>query len=100
MYESQYNSNPNMTLNPFTDSVEATIVFQSQVEFLDSLKNATRDAGGNPDSVCQPNITLTELMNQLAINGIRFTFDPKLKKGKPLPSVPDDTAVVLPAHTE
>lgn len=100
MYESQYNSNPNMTLNPFTDSVEATIVFQSQVEFLDSLKNATRDAGGNPDSVCQPNITLTELMNQLAINNVRFMYIPKTQKGSPLPPVQDDTAVVLPAHTE
>ena len=81
MYESQYNSNPTLTLNPFTDSIEAIAVFKSNKEFLDSLNKAIVDAGGNPESVVRPEVTLTELMNTLSLSGIRFTFDPTLKKG-------------------
>lgn len=83
MYESQYSSNPTMTLNPFTDSIEAIAVFKSNKEFLDSLNKAIVDAGGNPESmtVIRPDVTLTELMNTLSLSGIRFTFDPTLKKG-------------------
>ena len=83
MYESQYSSNPTMTLNPFTDSIEAIAVFKSNKEFLDSLNKAIVDAGGNPESmtVVRPDVTLTELMNVLSLSGIRFTFDPALKKG-------------------
>ena len=83
MYESQYSSNPTMTLNPFTDSIEAIVVFKSNKEFLDSLNKAIVDAGGNPESmtVVRPDTTLTELMNTLSLSGIRFTFDPSLKKG-------------------
>lgn len=81
MYESQYSSNPTMTLNPFTDSIEAIAVFKANKEFLDSLNKAIVDAGGNPESVVRPEVTLTELMNVLSLSGIRFTFDPTLKKG-------------------
>lgn len=81
MYESQYNSNPTLTLNPFTDSIEAIAVFKANKEFLDSLNKAIVDAGGNPESVVRPEVTLTELMNTLSVNGVRFTFDPTLKKG-------------------
>ena len=83
MYESQYSSNPTMTLNPFTDSIEAIAVFKSNKEFLDSLNKAIVDAGGNPESmtVVRPDVTLTELMNTLSLSGVRFTFDPALKKG-------------------
>ena len=81
MYESQYSSNPTMTLNPFTDSIEAIAVFKSNKEFLDSLNKAIIDAGGSPESVVRPEVTLTELMNTLSLSGIRFTFDPTLKKG-------------------
>jgi hypothetical protein len=83
MYESQYSSNPTLTLNPFTDSIEAIAVFKANKEFLDSLNKAIVDAGGNPESmtVVRPDITLTELMNTLSLSGIRFTFDPALKKG-------------------
>ena len=81
MYESQYNSNPTLTLNPFTDSIEAIAVFKANKEFLDSLNKAIIDAGGSPESVVRPEVTLTELMNTLSLSGIRFTFDPTLKKG-------------------
>lgn len=81
MYESQYSSNPTMTLNPFTDSIEAIAVFKSNKEFLDSLNKAIVDADGTPESVVRPEVTLTELMNTLSLSGIRFTFDPTLKKG-------------------
>ena len=83
MYESQYSSNPTLTLNPFTDSIEAIAVFKSNKEFLDSLNKAIVDAGGNPESmtVVRPDVTLTELMNTLSLSGVRFTFDPSLKKG-------------------
>ena len=83
MYESQYSSNPTLTLNPFTDSIEAIAVFKSNKEFLDSLNKAIVGAGGNPESmtVVRPDVTLTELMNVLSLSGIRFTFDPSLKKG-------------------
>ena len=81
MYESQYSSNPTLTLNPFTDSIEAIAVFKANKEFLDSLNKAIVDAGGNPESVVRPEVTLTELMNTLSLSGIRFTFDPTLKKG-------------------
>ena len=83
MYESQYSSNPTLTLNPFTDSIEDIAVFKSNKEFLDSLNKAIVDAGGNPESmtVVRPDITLTELMNTLSLSGVRFTFDPSLKKG-------------------
>jgi ABC-type glucose/galactose transport system permease subunit len=83
MYESQYSSNPTLTLNPFTDSIEAIAVFKSNKEFLDSLNKAIVDAGGNPESVTvvRPDVTLTELMNTLSLSGVRFTFDPALKKG-------------------
>lgn len=81
MYESQYSSNPTLTLNPFTDSIEAIAVFKSNKEFLDSLNKAIVDAGGTPESVVRPDVTLTELMNSLGVNGVRFTFDPTLKKG-------------------
>ena len=81
MYESQYNSNPTLTLNPFTDSIEAIAVFKSNIEFLDSLNKAIVDAGGTPESVVRPEVTLAELMNTLSLSGIRFTFDPTLKKG-------------------
>lgn len=81
MYESQYNSNPTLTLNPFTDSIEAIAVFKANKEFLDSLNKAIIDAGGSPESVVRPEVTLTELMNTLSLSGIRFTFDPNLKKG-------------------
>ena len=81
MYESQYSSNPTLTLNPFTDSIEAIAVFKSNKEFLDSLNKAIIDAGGTPESVVRPEVTRTELMNTLSLSGIRFTFDPTLKKG-------------------
>lgn len=81
MYESQYNSNPTLTLNPFTDSIEAIAVFKANKEFLDSLNKAIIDAGGSPESVVRPEVTLTEMMNTLSLSGIRFTFDPTLKKG-------------------
>lgn len=81
MYESQYSSNPTLNLNPFTDSIEAIAVFKSNKEFLDSLNKAIVDAGGNPKVIVRPDVTLTELMNSLGVNGVRFTFDPTLKKG-------------------
>ena len=83
MYESQYSSNPTLTLNPFTDSIEAIAVFKSNKEFLDSLNKAIVDTGGNPESmtVVRPDVTLTELMNTLSLSGVRFTFDPALNKG-------------------
>lgn len=81
MYESQYNSNPTLTLNPFTDSIEAIAIFKANKEFLDSLNKAIVDAGGNPESVVRPEVTLTELMNTLSLSGVRFTFDPTLRKG-------------------
>lgn len=92
MYESNYQSNPTITLNPFTDSLESVVVFRSQKEFLDSLRKAVVDAGGNPEMFVTPDITLTQLMNQLAINGVRFTFDINAKKGSSL-----DIPTVLPA---
>lgn len=81
MYQTQYTSNPTITLNPFTDSLEALVAFRSNKEFLDSLSKAIVDAGGNPQQVVRPDVTLTELMNTLAINGVRFIFDPLAKKG-------------------
>ncbi|QEG08886.1 hypothetical protein [Aeromonas phage 4L372XY] len=108
MYESQYSSNPTLTLNPFTDSIEAIAVFKSNKEFLDSLNKAIVDAGGNPESIIRPEVTLTELMNTLSLSGIRFTFDPTLKKGSnsnipetntDVPVVPE-TPTILPENTE
>ncbi|WBF79509.1 hypothetical protein BNNNBJKE_00064 [Aeromonas phage vB_AdhM_DL] len=100
MYESQYSSNPTLTLNPFTDSIEAIAVFKSNKEFLDSLNKAIVDAGGNPESmtVVRPDVTLTELMNILSLSGIRFTFDPTLKKGSnsSIPETNTDVPVVTP----
>ena len=83
MYQSNYNANPTLTLNPFTDSIEAIAVFKSNKEFLGSLNKAIVDAGGNPETmtVVRPEVTLTELMNVLSLSGVRFTFDPALKKG-------------------
>lgn len=81
MYESQYSSNPTLTLNPFTDSIEAIAVFKANKEFLDSLNKAIVDAGGNPKVIVRPDVTLTELMNIIGVNGVRFTFDPTLNKG-------------------
>lgn len=81
MYDSSYNANPNITLNPFTDSLEAVVVFKANKEFLDSLTKAVVDCGGNPENVVRPDITLTELMNKLSINGVRFVFDVNAKKG-------------------
>lgn len=81
MYESQYSSTPTLTLNPFTDSIEAIAVFKANKEFLDSLNKAIVDAGGNPKVIVRPDMTLTELMNILGVNGVRFNFDPTLKKG-------------------
>ena len=111
MYESQYSSNPTLTLNPFTDSIEAIAVFKSNKEFLDSLNKAIVDAGGNPESmtVVRPDATLTELMNVLSLSGIRFTFDPALKKGSnsdiptvtpelPVDPVAPETPTVLPEN--
>ena len=96
MYESQYSSNPTLTLNPFTDSIEAIAVFKSNKEFLDSLNKAIVGAGGNPESmtVVRPDVTLTELMNVLSLSGIRFTFDPSLKKGNntDIPVVNNETS--------
>lgn len=92
MYESNYQSNPTITLNPFTDSLESVVVFRSQKEFLDSLRKAVVDAGGNPEMFVVQEITLTQLMNHLAINGVRFTFDISAKKGSSL-----DVPTVLPA---
>lgn len=98
MYESQYNSNPTLTLNPFTDSIEAIAVFKSNKEFLDSLNKAIVDAGGNPKVIVRPDVTLTELMNILGVNGVRFTFDPTLKKGSnsSIPETNTDVPVVTP----
>lgn len=100
MYESQYSSNPTLTLNPFTDSIEAIAVFKSNKEFLDSLNKAIVDAGGNPESmtVVRPDVTLTELMNVLSLSGIRFTFDPTLKKGSN--SIIPETNTDVPASNE
>lgn len=100
MYQSQFNANPSMTLNPFTDSVEAIAVFKSNKDFLDSLTKSVIDAGGNPEQFVQPDITLTQLMNVLAINGVRFMFDPTAKKGNntDIPVTPSnlDVPTVLP----
>jgi len=51
MYQSNYNASPTLTLNPFTDSIEAIAVFKANKEFLDSLNKAIVDAGGNPESM-------------------------------------------------
>ena len=101
MYESQYSSNPTITLNPFTDSIEAIAVFKSNKEFLDSLNKAIVDAGGNPESitVVRPEVTLTELMNRLSLSGIRFTFDPTLKKGSNI-SIPEANTNVPVSNSE
>ncbi|QDB74083.1 hypothetical protein [Aeromonas phage 4L372D] len=99
MYESQYNSNPTLTLNPFTDSIEAIAVFKSNKEFLDSLNKAIVDAGGTPESVVRPEVTLTELMNTLSLSGIRFTFDPTLKKGSNS-SIPETNTDVPVSNSE
>lgn len=108
MYESQYSSNPTLTLNPFTDSIEAIAVFKSNKEFIDSLNKAIVDAGGTPESVVRPEVTLTELMNTLSLSGIRFTFDPTLKKGSntnlpvapelPVEPIVPETPTVLPEN--
>lgn len=109
MYESSYNTSPTITLNPFTDSLEAVAVFKSNKEFLDSLNKAIIDAGGNPKVVVRPDVTLTELMNILGVNGIRFWFDPNSKKGSNsdiptvAPELPNDpvapeTPTVLPEN--
>jgi hypothetical protein len=102
MYESNYQSNPTITLNPFTDSLESVVVFRSQKEFLDSLRKAVVDAGGNPEMFVTPDITLTQLMNTLAINGVRFTFDVNAKKGSSLdvPTVLPVTEDVVVAYPE
>lgn len=101
MYESQYSSNPTLTLNPFTDSIEAIAVFKSNKEFLDSLNKAIVDAGGNPESmtVVRPDVTLTELMNTLSLSGIRFTFDPTLKKGSNS-TIPDTNTDISVSNSE
>ena len=101
MYESQYSANPTLTLNPFTDSIEAIAVFKSNKEFLDSLNKAIVDAGGNPESmtVVRPDVTLTELMNTLSLSGIRFTFDPTLKKGSNS-SIPETNTDVPVSNSE
>ena len=101
MYESQYSSNPTLTLNPFTDSIEAIAVFKSNKEFLDSLNKAIVDAGGNPESmtVVRPEVTLTELMNTLSLSGIRFTFDPTLKKGSNI-SIPETNTDIPVSNSE
>ena len=109
MYESSYNTSPTITLNPFTDSLEAVAVFKSNKEFLDSLNKAIIDAGGNPKVIVRPDATLTELMNILGVNGIRFWFDPNSKKGSNsdiptvTPELPNDpvvpeTPTVLPEN--
>lgn len=99
MHESQYNSNPTLTLNPFTDSIEAIAVFKANKEFLDSLNKAIVDAGGNPESVVRPEVTLTELMNTLSLSGIRFAFDPTLKKGSNS-SIPETNTDVTVSNSE
>ena len=99
MYESQYSSNPTLTLNPFTDSIEAIAVFKSNKEFLDSLNKAIVDAGGNPEFVVRPDVTLTELMNTLSLSGVRFTFDPTLKKGSNS-SIPDSNTNVPVSNSD
>ena len=99
MYESQYNSNPTLTLNPFTDSIESIAVFKSNKEFLDSLNKAIVDAGGNPKVIVRPDVTLTELMNSLGVNGVRFTFDPTLKKGSNS-SIPETNTDVPVSNSE
>ncbi|WAW11496.1 hypothetical protein vBAcePPAc_0119 [Aeromonas phage vB_AceP_PAc] len=101
MYQSNYNANPTLTLNPFTDSIEAIAVFKSNKEFLDSLNKAIVDAGGNPESmtVVRPDVTLTELMNILSLSGIRFTFDPTLKKGSNS-SIPETNTEVPVSNSE
>jgi hypothetical protein len=101
MYESQYSSNPTLTLNPFTDSIEAIAVFKANKEFLDSLNKAIVDAGGNPESmtVVRPDVTLTELMNTLSLSGIRFTFDPTLKKGSNS-SIPETNTDIPVSNSE
>ena len=99
MYESQYSSNPTLTLNPFTDSIEAIAVFKSNKEFLESLNKAIVDAGGTPETVVRPEVTLTELMNTLSLSGIRFTFDPTLKKGSNS-SIPETNTNVPVSNSE
>lgn len=99
MYESQYSSNPTLTLNPFTDSIEAIAVFKANKEFLDSLNKAIVDAGGNPIVIVRPDVTLTELMNILGVNGVRFTFDPTLKKGSNS-SIPEANTDVPVSNSE
>lgn len=98
MYESSYNTSPTITLNPFTDSLEAVAVFKANKEFLDSLDKAIVDAGGNPKVIVRPDVTLTELMNILGVNGVRFWFDPNSKKGSnsDIPVNNGDVPVTLP----
>ena len=79
MYQSNYNANPTPTLNPFTDGIEAIAVFKSNKEFLDSLNKAIVDAGGIPEEIVRPDLTLTELMDILAVNGFK---DIELKIGE------------------
>lgn len=53
---------------------------QHRVEFIASLAAAIQQAGGSVEEFIRHDITLDELANSLAQNGIRFVFDKSLVK--------------------
>ena len=67
MYESQYSSNPTLTLNPFTDSIEAIAVFKANKEFLDSLNKAIVDAELKRISRWKTETIFNKLKNKLEL---------------------------------
>ena len=50
---------------------------KQEEEMLRSLANAVRDAGGAPERFLNPDITLGELVQALAPNGVRFRVKPR-----------------------
>lgn len=47
---------------------------QAEVAMLRSLTKAIHEAGGCPDRFIDPDMTVGELVEALAPNGIRFTY--------------------------
>lgn len=54
-------------------------VQKHKAEMVASFSEAIRMAGGNPSSFLREDLTLGEMMNSLAQNGVRFYYDKENK---------------------
>ena len=67
---------PYLKTNP---NVDLFAIQKCKSEMLSSLDKALRQAGGCPDDIIKESLTLADMVDNLAHNGIRFTYDPKGK---------------------